>query len=410
MTNFGNKIKNFLLKIKSKKFIVSAIMIFILVVVIILLGFFVFKPYIDYNNAVGYIENGEYDNAIELFQELDDYKDSKEKIVEAKYLKAKSLMNNGDYVTSYDLLDELTGYKDCDELKIECVYQQAIAAVNDEDFRKARTLLDSITDNNKNEYKDSKKFYEKCDQLEKEEKLKIEYDAAQKLLKEENYAEAIDKFSTLMNNNYKDSKEKYFFCEYKYAEMLINKFETAVNQGEKFSDDDLDNIDTTLYDLIAYEYDGVETLVNKYNEINDLYYKWDVELVVNESKTANDFSNNKNSFYNAEVIAAHIKINKIPVAYTDTEKFNVKFYFSLDNMIIDSSGKVKICEKNISLSKNKTLCEFITFGDDYKYDHYWYDGKITISVLINDNIVLEQTVDVSENRGTFSTVDNLIIG
>ena len=64
-------------------------------------GFFVYKNVIapgnKYSNAVEMASAGDYDGAISSFQELGDYKDSKEKVKECYYNKAEKLFESGSY-------------------------------------------------------------------------------------------------------------------------------------------------------------------------------------------------------------------------------------------------------------------------------------------------------------------------
>ena len=44
-----------------------------------------FYPEYRYDKAVSYMENRNYDNALQVFESLGDYKDSSKKLLETKY-------------------------------------------------------------------------------------------------------------------------------------------------------------------------------------------------------------------------------------------------------------------------------------------------------------------------------------
>lgn len=87
-----------------------------LVVAAVLLNQFLFTPN-KYKSAKAFLEEEKYEEAIEKFAELEDYKDSKEQLIETKYL---YIQKNLDYQneTIYEYLCELkdNSYKDCEEI------------------------------------------------------------------------------------------------------------------------------------------------------------------------------------------------------------------------------------------------------------------------------------------------------
>ncbi len=72
-------------------------------------------PNSKYNKAVDLMNNDKHNEAIAIFEELDDYKDSKDKILESKYNHAVEQMNAGKTVKAYEALIALDGYKDSTE-------------------------------------------------------------------------------------------------------------------------------------------------------------------------------------------------------------------------------------------------------------------------------------------------------
>lgn len=77
-------------------------------------------PNIKYNKAINLMESKKFEEALILFKELDNYKNSDSKIAECntavkdiKYTEAISLMNNGNFDKAYNIFQELGDYKDC---------------------------------------------------------------------------------------------------------------------------------------------------------------------------------------------------------------------------------------------------------------------------------------------------------
>ena len=83
----------------------------------------------NYNEAIEQMNKGNYDDAIDLFQKLDDYESSQAKLTESKYLKAKSYLADERYTDAKDIFEELGDYQDsvdfvqaCDFGKIKDSY------------------------------------------------------------------------------------------------------------------------------------------------------------------------------------------------------------------------------------------------------------------------------------------------
>lgn len=76
---------------------------------------------IDYKNAMNLYNSGNYTEALAVFEELADYKDSSEMAIKCKYETAKSLFSSGSFTESYTILSKMREYEDCTELINQCV-------------------------------------------------------------------------------------------------------------------------------------------------------------------------------------------------------------------------------------------------------------------------------------------------
>ena len=133
-------------KKKAKKItiIFTPIIAGIIVFVIILNS--VIIPSVKYNSAVKKMNNGEYEEAIAAFEELDGYKESENQIKECNYLYASDLLDAKKYDEAYAILNELG---DTDSIN-ESMYNRAMEYVKADDKISAYLLLSKIVG-----YKDS---------------------------------------------------------------------------------------------------------------------------------------------------------------------------------------------------------------------------------------------------------------
>ncbi len=92
-------------------YILIAVLI-ILILFVIICNIFNNPKKNKYKEALSYLEQNKYEDAIKLFTEIDDYKDAKEMIKETKYRQAKSLKNEGYITSSKNIFASLNNYKD----------------------------------------------------------------------------------------------------------------------------------------------------------------------------------------------------------------------------------------------------------------------------------------------------------
>ena len=81
----------------------------------------------DYNKATELYNAEEYLEASTLFEQLGDYKDSKEMVKECNYLQAVSYYDNSQYDVAVGSFDQLEDYKDSAEYATDCHFLEDIA-------------------------------------------------------------------------------------------------------------------------------------------------------------------------------------------------------------------------------------------------------------------------------------------
>lgn len=110
-----------------------------------------------YNNALLMMSLSSYDESIQLFTELGDYKDSADKVKEANYNKAADFMSEGKYDNAIEVFTKLGSYSDSSHQIEVCKaakelvantekYNQAVAYFNNGNLRSARKLFEELGD------------------------------------------------------------------------------------------------------------------------------------------------------------------------------------------------------------------------------------------------------------------------
>ena len=89
--------------------IMSIVAVFVLIAIVIsvVIGIFVIMPKIKYDKAIDMMNSGNIVGAYEIFEELDDYKDSNTKKLECKYIQAHDAFDREDYKTAHEIFSEI---------------------------------------------------------------------------------------------------------------------------------------------------------------------------------------------------------------------------------------------------------------------------------------------------------------
>ena len=95
------------------------------VALVVLVGFL--KDNSAYKKAGELASAGDYKAAIAAYQDLDDYKDSQDKILETTYAMAEAYAENGDYNRAHNTFVELGDYSDSADKAKDTVYRKAEA-------------------------------------------------------------------------------------------------------------------------------------------------------------------------------------------------------------------------------------------------------------------------------------------
>lgn len=143
---------------REKRFGIASVAV-IAIIAIAVIAVKTIVPMQKYNTAVTLMENGEYEAAIEAFDELGNYKDSAEQKTEARkasvYAEAESLFENERYEEALSRYIDLADYKDSSE-RVETIqfllnkqysdYLSSAYIAAAQDFPSAGEYLDRIPD------------------------------------------------------------------------------------------------------------------------------------------------------------------------------------------------------------------------------------------------------------------------
>lgn len=135
----------------------KVILLFLIIGVIIygIYGLY-FVPNSKYNGAIKLYNQGEYDDAYEIFKSLS-FKDSETLANECLYESAIDLVNSGKYTLAKDKFSMIDGYKDSNEQITEINYIYALKLM-DASPAKAKSLFEENLN-----YKDSADYILECD-------------------------------------------------------------------------------------------------------------------------------------------------------------------------------------------------------------------------------------------------------
>ena len=170
-----------------------------------------------YSSAVDLYNNGEYDKAANMFDEISNYMDSGEYVLLSKYNSAKQSEKDGQFAEAAKKYSSLGDFSDSAERARKCNYLEAARLCENAQFGDAVPILESLGN-----YKDSGEML-----------TKAYYENGKKLLDEKNYESALNSLKNA--ENYENSAELITEARYGYAQELASdgKYSEAIVYLEK---------------------------------------------------------------------------------------------------------------------------------------------------------------------------------
>ena len=232
-----------------------------------------------YNNAIDLMESGKYQQAIEEFEALGEYKNSAEYVddcneaivlekKELKYQDAISLMNKGEYEKAREIFVSIIQYKDswtmqseCSRLERQRLYNEAAELMN------SKRYLDAIAKFEKlGAFSDSVYKIEQC--------KKAIYENALELMNGQHYSQAISEFQTILG--YNDSDDKIIECETAISNIEKDK---AYNEAVALMQDGKYAEAIVAFEAMNGYKDSAEKIVECETAIKDIPYAEAVALM-----------------------------------------------------------------------------------------------------------------------------------
>ncbi len=207
---------------KKSPLIISAIL-----TALICLGGAVFGVYLNFNTeyleAEKKLKNERFDDAKAIFKDISWYKDSSDKILLCDLNKSEYLMDNGNFDEAIEILEKLKDkdYSGADNLYYDCIIRIAEKYNKDGYADKALELVGKIA-----QYKDK----------EVQKKVKeCKFDSAMLLFENKQYEQARDIFKELSDKNMTDKCDYHIALDYKHHGEYANAL-SAFAKLKNYSD------------------------------------------------------------------------------------------------------------------------------------------------------------------------------
>lgn len=183
-------------KKKAKTLIICLISVISVIVIVFgsLLGV--------YFSALSDLSGGDFEKASGKFSKIIFFLDSKEKMEESIYENALSLFNDGNYSASKAEFEKVLSLKDAEEMIFECDYNMLLAYKKQGDYKSASKMLLDMAEDKKNE--DIKEIEMWCNYAYAESIIETEPEEARTLLKE-------------LDEDYENTEELILECTYQIA-------------------------------------------------------------------------------------------------------------------------------------------------------------------------------------------------
>lgn len=327
---------------------------------VILVGIFAFgiysdiiKPNLEYKHAKELLSEKKFDESINAFEALGEYKDSVDMITEAQCLKAKNLAKNKKYDEAREIFENLGKYalykettqQEAENLITEGKYADAIILVEDFDDKKSKELV-----------------------------LKAEYERGIWYMEQENYQTAMGYLKRA--KDYKDAKSKVAECRYLLGIQYMDKgrYDIAL---KKFK--------------YIFQYDDGEILKKAEEKIKECEEKLNQRPEVKTEDIAEEYAEDF-SYSGIEdgSVRGKIKLTGKVLQAFDAE--NGSMYIRLELNSNKDEVVLVTCKKDLLdnwLIDNKIITVYgATFNAKFNYESQ--GGKVTLPWIPADKIEVQE--------------------
>lgn len=348
--------RKIILSITIPAFILVCLYLYLLAVYII--------PTNKYNDALEMLSADEYEEAIAVFEELEDFSNSAEMVIESKYLKAEYLYENESYTEAVVVYETIADLKDVEQEINEAKYQEALVIFGNEDYQTALEMFEKISS-----YSNTQDYIEKCNYflaleniedlsvstgyfnlLNEELSIKVqeEYFAkAESLIENESLEEAETYFAVITDS---EIVEKINEIHYNQAMAYIDekeyeKAQNLLNELASYSDSEnqllrinyligQDNVDLLDYEIaieyftLAENYEDSAEKINycNYNIATNLFNDAEYQLASEMFAELGEYSDSQDCYYESTYQWGIIQLNNGDVMDSYTTLYSIKEY------------------------------------------------------------------------------------
>lgn len=345
---------------KNKKIIFAGAAALVLIIAIAIITPNIQKSS-KYNNAIKEMENGNYSEAISVFDEMnkEDYKDSQQYLI---YSYGLQELENGDYDLALYDFNEIPDFKDSASY-ISLI--EAITQINDGNYEEALSILNNIAD-----FKDANLYKKFCEGF-------IAFNDKDYSLAKENLKELAN--SNLPQNIIDQS----------------NQMISLINGIEKFNNDDA-TYKSDFESIAESEFDVIKNEVGKYLKFIEGKDYFDKGLFYSAYKCFNDCKDIKNAKELKDMCFQERPASGVIYRNTTSSSVSVTIYDTKD----EDDMFVKIYDAS------DNLIETMYIRDGGNATAYFQSGTFRMAIAYGDP---EWWFGAEEAYGTYGSYKRLLL-
>lgn len=348
----------------------------------------------DYSYAIRMVDNGRLEEAINAFDKLGDYKDSAEQIdncmqaiKDADYSSAVELYETGKYEEAIEAFKALDGYKKSHAMISDCkiaierepVYQEALSLLESGKNKEAEKAFLSL-----HGFKDSNEQIEKI--------RNTAYEKAIALKNAGSFSEAISAFDAL--KDYKDCVYQIQSCKKTIAEQ---KFTMASELKEKGRYEDAIDIFSTLSSIpeAKQQIEDCKKLLKVPRPFDRLYPGQSIEEIINLYGPSNDdpvTAADKHREFSFSDIAFLDSVGTLSVTLENgvlkNASWNADFFWKTQNEKNRGKGAEKQYKKFVAYYTSLFGPRASEYSSNGHTGSWWKQPVITIDRSANDCIAI----------------------
>lgn len=320
-----------------------------------------YQKEVDYQQAINYYNDGEWQKAIDIFVPVIKYKNAVEYYEKCQYNLANLDYEGMDYYNALDKFAKISTYKDTKNRMdgiLSNIYSQGMEKYNKNDYMGAAEIFNSIVGYG---YQDADQMSTQCF-----------YKSAMDLFKEGEFKEACDLFSQIVH--YKDSQTMVKECQY----QMLNS----------------DLYQSNILNMLALR--DYRDIASKLDESpNNIYGEWRVTEIDNKAANNEVFIFDPDGNFNC----SEIRLPDVAVS-TDEMKYSYKWkdgYFETDdsryqifidgyNSVDYTSGVYKYITLRCVKGESESIYKCQKLNDLDKY----YDAEIVVNAVDTSDYELIQ--------------------